>query len=71
MSQSAAKRFKITATGKVLSRRGGKQHLNEKKSAKTKHNLGRTVEVAVANLKNVIGCLPHAGITVRNARNRY
>jgi ribosomal protein L35 len=30
--QSAAKRYKVTGTGKVMGRRAGKQHFNEKKS---------------------------------------
>lgn len=38
--QSAAKRYKITGSGKVMVRRAGKQHLNEKQSRKTKRNLG-------------------------------
>jgi large subunit ribosomal protein L35 len=38
--QAAAKRYKITGSGKVMVRRAGKQHLNEKQSSKTKRNLG-------------------------------
>lgn len=38
--KSAAKRYKVTGSGKVLVRRAGKQHLNEKQSSKTKRNLG-------------------------------
>lgn len=38
--QSAAKRYKVTGAGKVMVRRAGKQHLNEKQSRKTKRNLG-------------------------------
>ena len=37
--QSAAKRYKLTGSGKVMVRRAGKQHLNEKQSRKTKRNL--------------------------------
>ena len=37
--QSAAKRYKVTGSGKVMVRRAGKQHLNEKQSRKTKRNL--------------------------------
>jgi hypothetical protein len=39
MPQSAAKRYKLTGSGKVMVRRAGKQHLNEKQSRKTKRNL--------------------------------
>ena len=37
--QSAAKRYKVTGSGKVVVRRAGRQHLNEKQSSKTKRNL--------------------------------
>jgi hypothetical protein len=39
LPQSAAKRYKVTGSGKVMVRRAGKQHLNEKQSRKTKRNL--------------------------------
>lgn len=45
MLQSAAKRYKVTGSGKVMVRRAGKQHLNEKQSRKTKRNL-RCVRLA-------------------------
>ncbi len=38
--KSAAKRFKITATGKVLRSRAGKRHLLQGKSAKRRRSLG-------------------------------
>ena len=38
--KSAAKRFKITATGKVLRARAGKRHLLQGKSAKRRRALG-------------------------------
>ncbi len=38
--KAAKKRYKITATGKVMVRRAGKQHLNEKKSKSKKKTLG-------------------------------
>ena len=38
--QAAAKRFKITGSGKVLVRRSGKQHLNEKMNKAKKKALG-------------------------------
>lgn len=39
--QAAAKRFKITGTGKVVLRHPGKQHINEKKSSKRLSQLGK------------------------------
>lgn len=41
--QAAAKRYRVTGSGKVMVRRAGKQHLNEKQSRKTKRNLGWVV----------------------------
>ena len=38
-NHSAKKRFKITATGKVLAKRSGKQHLNEHMSSKKKRKI--------------------------------
>ena len=34
--QAAAKRFKVTGGGKVMARRSGKQHMNEKKTTEDK-----------------------------------
>ncbi len=61
-AQAAAKRFKVTGTGKVLSRRPGKQHINEKKSPKRLSQLGKLKGVAHSDLKKVKKCLPNAGI---------
>ena len=38
--KSVAKRFKITATGKVLRSRAGKRHLLQTKNAKRRRSLG-------------------------------
>lgn len=38
--QAAAKRYKVTGSGKVMVRRSGKQHLNEKMSKAKKKCLG-------------------------------
>lgn len=60
--QAAAKRYKITGTGKVLTRRPGKQHINEKKSPKRLRNLGKLKQVAHSDLRKVKRCLPNSGI---------
>jgi large subunit ribosomal protein L35 len=44
-NKAAARRFKITGTGKILRRQGGKRHLNEWKKAKIKRSLRGTAEV--------------------------
>lgn len=43
--KSAAKRFKITATGKVLRPRAGRRHLLQGKSAKRRRGLGKAAVV--------------------------
>jgi large subunit ribosomal protein L35 len=60
--QSAAKRYKITAGGKVMVRRAGKQHLNEKQSRKTKRNLGKMIAASDTHKNLIRGCLPYANI---------
>ncbi|MGH3437389.1 MAG: 50S ribosomal protein L35 [Sciscionella sp.] len=42
----AAKRFKVTATGKVLREKAGRRHILEKKSSKLTRRLEGTTEVA-------------------------
>ena len=41
--KAVAKRFKITARGKVLRSRAGKRHLLQSKSSKRRRGLGGTV----------------------------
>jgi large subunit ribosomal protein L35 len=43
--RGAAKRFKVTGSGKILRRRANLNHILEKKSSKRKRRLGRTIEV--------------------------
>lgn len=60
--QAAAKRYKVTGTGKVLTRRPGKQHINEKKSPKRLSQLGKLKQVDHGDLIKVKRCLPNASI---------
>ena len=60
--QAAAKRYKVTGTGKVLTRRPGKQHINEKKSPKRLKQLGQLKGVAHGDMQKVKKCLPYAGL---------
>lgn len=57
--QAAAKRYKVTGSGKVMVRKPGKQHINEKKSPKQLRRLGKMSQVAHSDLNNIIGCLPN------------
>jgi len=43
--KSVAKRFKLTATGKVMRNQGGRRHLAECKSAKRKRRLAKSLVV--------------------------
>ncbi len=43
--KGAAKRFKITGSGKITRRSANLNHILEKKSPKRKRRLGRTTEV--------------------------
>jgi len=51
---SAAKRFKVTGTGRILRRRAGKSHLLTKKSRRRKRNLSVEIEAAGADRQNVV-----------------
>jgi large subunit ribosomal protein L35 len=57
-NRSAAKRFKLTGSGKVMHRRQGLRHILTKKSAKRKRRLGQDAEVDTANLKAVKRLVP-------------
>jgi large subunit ribosomal protein L35 len=51
--RGAAKRFKITGTGRVLRRKAFRSHLLEKKSSVRTRRLGRETEVTGGDLKQV------------------
>jgi large subunit ribosomal protein L35 len=51
--RGAAKRFKITGTGKIRRRRAFRGHLLEKKPSTRTRRLGREADVAHADLKEV------------------
>ncbi len=53
-----AKRFKVTATGKVLRRKQGKRHILQNKSRKRKRNLGKVALVAEVDVKAIKANLP-------------
>ncbi|MCD6087722.1 MAG: 50S ribosomal protein L35 [Candidatus Hydrothermae bacterium] len=59
--RAAAKRFKVTATGKVLRRRAFKSHILAKKTRKRKRALRRPALVADADLKRVKAMIPYMG----------
>jgi large subunit ribosomal protein L35 len=51
--RGAAKRFKVTGTGKVLRRKQYRSHLLEKKPSKRTRRLARPAEVIGADKKKV------------------
>jgi large subunit ribosomal protein L35 len=51
--RGAAKRFKLTATGKIRRRQPNRAHLLEKKSSRHTRRLGRLAEISSADRKRV------------------
>jgi len=56
--KGAAKRFKITATGKVMRYGAGKRHLLGRKSAKHKRRLSKTLAVSKTHEHHLLNVLP-------------
>lgn len=56
--KSVAKRFKITATGKVMRSRAGKRHLLASKNPKRRRNLGTLKQVDATDAYRIIQNLP-------------
>lgn len=58
-NKAAARRFKITATGKILRKQAGKRHINEWMSAKVKRNLRGWAAVAPEFKKSLLELFPY------------
>lgn len=58
--KAVAKRFKVTATGKVLRTRAGRRHLLECKSSKRKRKLGKAALASDSDLARIKENLPFA-----------
>jgi large subunit ribosomal protein L35 len=56
--KSVAKRFKITASGKVMRFRAGKRHLLATKNPKRRRNLGTMKQVDATDVYRIIQNLP-------------
>jgi len=56
---SAKKRFKITATGKVMSGQAGKRHMMIKRSKKFIRNARGTSELSAPDTKIIKGFMPY------------
>ena len=59
ISRAAAKRFKVTGTGKLKRNKAYKSHILTKKSAKTKRNLRKPTMTDKSNVKNMKKILPY------------
>ena len=57
--RAGAKRYKITANGKILRRQAGKKHLLTHKSAERRRRLSGVVEVFEGNIDKIKLELPY------------
>ena len=58
-NRGAAKRFKVTGTGKIMRRKAFASHILTKKSTKRKRGLRLASKVDSTNLKNVKKMVPY------------
>ena len=58
-SRAAAKRFKLTGTGKLKRAKAYKSHILTKKSTKRKRNLSQAAMTDATNVKNMKKILPY------------
>ena len=58
-SRSAAKRFKLTGTGKLKRSKAYKSHILTKKSTKRRRNLRQAAMTDSTNVKNMKKSLPY------------
>ena len=58
-NRAAAKRFKVTGTGKLKRNKAYKSHILTKKSTKRKRNLRQATITDATNLKNMKKVLPY------------
>ncbi len=56
--KAATKRFKITATGKVLRARAGRRHLAQTKNAKRRRRLGKAAVLDKTDMYRITQCMP-------------
>lgn len=58
-NRSAAKRLKVTGTGKVMRHKGWKRHLLSTKNSSRKRRLSGAVEINKDNIKNIRRLVPY------------
>lgn len=59
-NRSAAKRFKVTGSGKLMRFKANKRHILTKKSTKRKRNLRQPAVIDATSLKNMKQILPYS-----------
>ncbi|HYP62017.1 MAG TPA: 50S ribosomal protein L35 [Thermomicrobiales bacterium] len=59
--KGAKRRFKVTATGKIMRTKGMKSHFRRRKSARVKRQFDRMLELDKTNEKQVKRLLPYGG----------
>jgi large subunit ribosomal protein L35 len=57
--KGAKRRFKITATGKIMRAKGMKSHNRRKKAPRTKREFDKMLEVAPSDVKRIRQLLPY------------
>jgi large subunit ribosomal protein L35 len=57
--KSAAKRFRVTASGKIIGRHTHRSHLLTRKSAARKRRLGRPLEFVGGDARRIERMLPY------------
>ena len=58
-SRAAAKRFKVTGTGKLIRNKAYKSHILTKKTRKRKRNLRKATVMDQSNVRNMKKILPY------------
>ena len=58
-NRAAAKRFKVTGTGKLKRSKAYKRHILTKKTTKRKRNLRKSTTVDATNMKSMKKILPY------------
>ncbi len=56
--KAAAKRFKITATGKVMRSRAGHRHLLQSKGPARRRSLRKSAEVSATDAHRILASMP-------------
>ena len=57
--KAAAKRFRITKTGKLMQTKGGKSHLRRRKAARSKAQFDKVQPVSSTNRQRIMRMAPY------------